>query len=66
MEAMEIKPDNFTYNQLMINFRRKKDFDMVGKLYLESVNKHGIKPDKITYGELMNCYKNMNKPIEAE
>jgi hypothetical protein len=60
MEAMDIKPDNFTYNQLMTNFSRKGkgDFNMVEKLYLESVNKYGLIPNKVTYNILMNCYKN--------
>jgi pentatricopeptide repeat protein len=57
MEDKEIKPNDFTYNQLIIIFGNKGDLAMVEKIFQESKEKYGIKPTVITYNNLMNCYK---------
>jgi hypothetical protein len=63
MEAMGIQPTDYTYNQLMLNFAKKRDLEMVEKLNQEAIDKYGIKPSKYRYNNLMVCYAKMNKPI---
>ena len=63
---MSIKPNEYTYNQLVLNFAKKRDLDMVMKLNKEALDKYGIIPNKFSYNNLMLCYAKMNKPNEAE
>jgi pentatricopeptide repeat protein len=44
MEDKGIKPNDFTYNQLIITFGKKRDLQMVEQMYQESVQKYKIKP----------------------
>ena len=66
MEAMNIRPTDHTYNQLMLCFAKNRDLEMVEKLNQEAIEKYNIKPSKYRYNNLMVCYAKMNKPIEAE
>ena len=66
MESMKIRPTDHTYNQLMLNFAKKRDIEMVEKLNDEAIEKYGIMPSKYRYNNLMLCYAKMNKPIECE
>lgn len=60
---MGIIPTDHTYNQLMINFAKKWDIEMVEKLNQEAIDKYGIKPSKYRYNNLMVCYAKLNKPV---
>ena len=53
---MGIRPTDFTYNHLMLNFARSRNQEMVQKLNQEAVDKYGIQPSKHRYNNLMVCY----------
>ena len=57
---MSIKPNEYTYNQLVLNFAKKKDLAMVNQLNKEAMEKYGIIPNKYSYNNLLLCYAKMN------
>ena len=57
---MSIKPNEYTYNQLVLNFAKKKDLAMVNQLNKEAMDKYGIIPNKYSYNNLLLCYTKMN------
>ena len=65
MEAMEIAPTTFTYNQLILNFAKTKNMDMVMSLMKEMESKYDILPCKYTYNNMILCYAKMNEPNSA-
>lgn len=61
METMEIRPDDTTYNQLMLVYAKKKDIDMVEKLNKEAVTKYGLLPSVQRYNALIMVHAKANK-----
>jgi hypothetical protein len=60
METMGIKPNDMTYNYLMLNFAKNKDIEMVLKLEKEAVEKYELMPSKYRYNNLILCYAKLN------
>ena len=60
METMGIKPSEYSYNILTLNYAKKRDIDMVIKLQQESLDKYKLIPNKFTYNNLLVCYAKMN------
>ena len=60
MEEMDIKPTGFTYNQLILNFAKNKNLDMVMSLMKEAEEKYSIMPGKYIYNNLLLCYAKLN------
>jgi len=66
MEAMNIKPDMYSYNHLVLNFAKNKDLEMVEKLDKEAFTKYKIPRNKFTYNNILLCYAKLNQPINCE
>lgn len=66
MEAMNIRPTEFTYNQLILNFAKNRNLEMVLKLSDEAKEKYGLIPSKYSYNNILVCYAKRNQPVEAE
>lgn len=66
METMGLKPNDHTYNYLMLSFAKNRDLEMVEKINQEAIDKYKIFPSKHRYNNLLLCYAKMNKPIDAE
>ena len=42
METMDIRPDDTTYNRVMLTFAKNRNLEMVEKLNQEAIDKYGI------------------------
>jgi len=60
MEALDLKPDDETYNQIMLAYAKNKNLEMVEKLNQEAIDKHGLIPTVHRYNNLVLVYAKNN------
>lgn len=61
METMGIKPDDVTFNQLMLAFAKNRNIEMVEQINEEAKTKYGLLPSVQRYNSLIVAYAKSNR-----